>query len=70
MCPIYEWQCQNCGKIEEIMHHFEEPSDIEAPLCCGKYMERRISVVNHTFGWRLTEASHIRGNPDEFERRI
>ncbi len=66
--PLYEWMCQNCGKIEEILHGYGR--DVDGPICCGKVMERKVSVVNHTFGWRFSEASHLPGHKDELVRRI
>ena len=64
--PLYQFMCGNCGKVEERLQPFGD----NAPFCCGKFMERKMSVSNSTFGWRLTEASHLPGNKDELERNI
>ncbi len=38
---------------------------------CGKLAGKVLSVVNHSFGWRLTERSHTRFGPkNEVERDV
>jgi len=42
--PIYEYQCQACGKIsEELVHGFFSPKNPKCPDC-GKDMERCLSI--------------------------
>lgn len=65
--PLYEWQCENCGKVEETISSW----DVDAPMCCGKVMERKLSACHWSFGWRLSDESHhVRFHKDELVRNI
>jgi len=66
--PLYEFQCQACGHKFDKLRKIEERSFTNCPEC-GARTTPIISVVNHTFGWILSEESHIRG-PDELVRNI
>ena len=37
---------------------------------CGVTSQRKYTPIPALFGFRLTEASHIRGNKDEYERDV
>jgi len=69
--PLYEFECNSCG------HRFEELHRSEVPYTkctqCGKVAKKLVSVVNHSFGWRLTDRSLYggKGDPkDEYEKDI
>ena len=66
--PQYEYECPNCNHRFEIIQRYSDSAFEKCPECKAT-AERLISVANHTFGWRLTEQSHISG-PDELERDI
>jgi len=67
--PNYEYECPACGCKFEVMLGYEDRALVRCPKC--KTVARRlISVVNHTFGWRLTDASHERFSEDEWERDV
>lgn len=67
--PIYEYHCPVCGANFDVRLSMNDKSLIRCPICRSE-AKRRMSVVNHTFGFRLTEESHIKGNPDEYERDV
>ncbi len=64
--PLYLFSCPVCGKEAEILQSMNGTP----PVCCGKTMERRITAANHSFGWRLTAASHLPGRKDELEKDV
>jgi len=66
--PLYEYKCP----LGHITAKFKAMNDYNKPVkCdCGLTAERILSPCNATFGWRLTESSHIKGNPDQLERAI
>jgi putative FmdB family regulatory protein len=61
--PFYEYFCQACGYQFEKFNRIAERDLASCPKC-GARADRKISVVNHTFGWTLADSSHERGNPD------
>lgn len=65
---IYEYECFK-GHRSEVKRAMVDRNN---PLrCdCGLMTERRLSVVNNTFGWRFTEASNERWAKEETERDI
>jgi hypothetical protein len=65
--PLYEMTCENGHSFEKLCAVYNM-----TVICpeCGKPGIKRMSTVNHTFGWRLTESSHIKGHKDELERDI
>jgi putative FmdB family regulatory protein len=65
---LYLYQCENCGTFEAISPM--PGKDIEKCPDCGSKAKRIIAPVNHTFGWRLSDASHERGHKDELVRDI
>lgn len=68
--PIYEYLCQGCGHQFEKLRTLENRDMVSCPDC-GARATRKISVVNHTFGWRLTDESHnVKFHKDELERNI
>ncbi len=69
--PNYVYHCPECGGEFEKLRSIEI-KDIENIGCpfCGAKAELKISLVNHTFGWRLTEKSHEKGQKDELEPNV
>lgn len=69
--PIYEHKCPRCDDKFEVMLPMDDcnlPAD--CPLC-GQKADRVFSVVNHTFGFKLTDACNERFGPQcEVERDI
>ena len=68
--PVYEYRCGRCEHGFEVLEPMPGTETKDCPHCDGR-ATRRISVVNHTFGFRLTERAHIVGNPkEEMERAV
>lgn len=66
--PHYEYQCPEGHITEEL--RIVEFRNCPITCHCGLEARRKFSVFNWSFGWRLSDDSHIRGNPDEFVRNI
>jgi putative FmdB family regulatory protein len=65
---LYQYRCPE-GHITELSRKISERND--TVICeCGKEAKRIFSPLNFTFGFRLSDSSHERGNPDEFVRDI
>ena len=68
--PMYEYLCPECGVKFEKRGRYSDESYEACPVCksiAGKVM----SVVNHTFGWTLSERSHERFGPrDEIVKDV
>lgn len=66
--PLYEYLCRKGHRFEKL----QRSRDVEIETCpeCGIVSDRLISVVNHAFGWTLSEASHERFAKDEFVRDV
>lgn len=71
--PIYEYKCLKCGyRDEKLLPRMEGGLVFICPEC-NKQMERKMSAVNWSFGWRLTDRSLYggKGDPrDEYERNV
>ena len=67
---IYLYYCAYCDKSFEIKKPMAKSGEDEVCPKCGVKAMRRYTAVAHTFGWRLTEKSHEKGNKDELERDI
>jgi putative FmdB family regulatory protein len=66
--PVYVYCCAKCGDFEIIS---PMPGKAKEPCPkCGKESSRRIARVNHSFGWRLSDESHLKGHKDELVRDI
>jgi len=65
---LYEYECA-CGQRFESIREFA--ARFVAPPSCGQITSPKPSPVNWSFGWRLTERAHIKGNnPDEYEKDV
>jgi len=51
----YIFRCEKCGNEKEVRQSFYQTP----PACCEQPMERKMSAVNSTFGWRFSETSHL-----------
>ena len=68
--PLYEYVCEPCHLRFEVRKPVEKRHKAQCPNC-GKLAFKVMSVVNHTFGFRLSDASHERFGPrDEMERNV
>lgn len=66
---LYEYKCQ-CGKEFEARMPIHQRNEAHCPDC-GRLAEKKISVVNHTFGFRLSDESmNVKGVKDEFVRNV
>ena len=68
--PIYEYKCEPCRFKFEALKNIKDRHNANCPKC-GQSAGKVMSVVNHTFGFRLTDRSHERFGPrDEYEKDI
>jgi len=66
---LYEYFCEKCQLRFEARKPMKERETAQCPKC-GELAPKVISVVNHTFGWRLSDDSHIKGHKDKLVRDI
>ena len=67
--PYYEYKC-SCGHNFEQRKAAQERQFAQCPVC-GKTVEKKMSLANFTFGFRLTDESHnVKWHQDEFERAV
>lgn len=69
MTPLYGYRCGRCDNRFERTRAMDDRHTASCPQC-GLLAVIVPSPVNHTFGWRLTEASHERWATDQYERDI
>jgi putative FmdB family regulatory protein len=69
--PIYEYRCQDCGKVHEFIQKFSDAPKTECPECGGR-LEKLISNTSFVLkgsGWYVTDyASGDRKNKMEAEK--
>lgn len=55
--PLYEYQCQSCHKIQEVMQKFSDPALTHCSQCDGelKKIISRSSFVLNGSGWHHTD---------------
>ena len=66
--PLYQYKCPD-GHEFEALRSISSRDNAPCPTC-GKDSQAQMSTCNWSFGWRLTENSHIKGNKDEFEKNV
>lgn len=45
--PLYEYQCQRCGKTFEMLRRISDADcDLECPACHSKKVERQLSTFS------------------------
>ena len=65
---IYLYKCPPCGLSFEVNKPMADASRHEqCPECSAKAIRKYTPLPAH-YGWILSEASHIAGNPDELVR--
>jgi len=65
--PIYEYECTQCGKIEEVLQKFSDKPLTKCPSCTGKLHKL---VSQSTFhlkgtGWYVTDYANKSGSSDK-----
>ena len=65
---VYTYKC-TCGQRFEARMPMPGEDVCNCPFC-GQKARRVPSLVNFTFGWRLSDESHLKGHPDEFVRDV
>ena len=68
MSPLYEYWCKSCGHQCEIVQGFDATTVLRCPNCDGAAY-RKPSRFSFSFGWRLTEDSHIPNPHPELGRK-
>lgn len=49
--PLYEYECQKCGKLTEILQsHSEDDKDVKCPECGSPEMRRKFSTFGIAMG--------------------
>ncbi len=55
--PLYEYRCENCGKVFEVIQKFSD-APLEVHTDCGGHVERLLSTPALQFkgsGWYITD---------------
>jgi putative FmdB family regulatory protein len=65
---LYEYRCE-CGCEFEARRPVKDRDTAACPKC-GKVARKRLSIVNYSFGWRLSDDSHIKGHSDELVKDV
>jgi putative FmdB family regulatory protein len=55
--PVYEYECEGCGKVHEAIQKFSDPALTECPDCRGS-LRKLISSTSFVLkgsGWYLTD---------------
>lgn len=68
--PLYEYECPAGHRSEALRPYSERDTPTLCPKGCGKPAKAVLSPCNYSFGWRLTDESHTKGNPDKLEADI
>jgi putative FmdB family regulatory protein len=66
---LYEYQCHCCHSVFEYRKAVEERQTAVCPHCNG-IGDKRPSLFGYTFGWRLSDESHLAGHKDELVKDI
>jgi putative FmdB family regulatory protein len=62
--PLYEYKCDRCGDVFEVIEKFSDPPLQEHPSC-GGHVERLLSAPALQFkgtGWYVTDYARNSGN--------
>ena len=65
--PIYEYQCQSCGKRTEVLQRMDDPPPAACPSCGGE-VKKLISSPAFQFkgsGWYATDYASKKGGGEE-----
>lgn len=56
--PIYEYQCQSCGEVSELVQKFSDPPATECPHCHQPELQKLVSAAAFHLkgqGWYVTD---------------
>ncbi len=55
--PIYEYKCQSCGQVVELLQRIGEPGPDSCPSCGGamKRLLSQTSFILNGSGWYVTD---------------
>ena len=62
--PLYEYKCERCGDVFEVMQKFSD-APVETHEGCGGHVERLLSAPALQFkgtGWYITDYARNSGN--------
>src|ERR1041384_5993747 len=62
--PLYEYKCERCGDVFEVMQKFSD-APVEVHEGCGGHVERLLSAPALQFkgtGWYITDYARQSGN--------
>ncbi|MBS1984383.1 MAG: zinc ribbon domain-containing protein [Bdellovibrionales bacterium] len=55
---IYEYKCEDCGKVHEVWAKMSDPAPTECPFCKSAKLEKVISATSFSLkgtGWYTTD---------------
>jgi putative FmdB family regulatory protein len=58
--PIYEYECQKCHELTEVMQKMSDPPPAKCPKCGAKKLQRVMSQTSFQLkgeGWYITDYS-------------
>lgn len=65
--PIYEYECEDCGKISEVMQKFDDEPLSTCPICGGivhKLISQSSFILKGT-GWYVTDYARAQNKRKE-----
>ncbi len=69
--PIYEYECEDCGKISEVMQKFDDEPLSICPICGGivhKLISQSSFILKGT-GWYVTDYARVQNKRKEEKTR-
>lgn len=70
--PIYEYECEDCGKISEIMQKFDDEPLSSCPLCGGNVHKliSQSSFILKGSGWYVTDYARTQNKKQEGKTKL
>ena len=66
--PIYEYECQECGKVSEFLFHsFSEKETLTCPSCGSHNLNRLLSIPSLLKGGAATPGTTCCGRTERCE---
>lgn len=68
--PVYEYQCSDCGRIEEVLQKVSDPALTQCPKCNGHLKK----LISHSAfhlkgtGWYVTDYSGAKCKSENKEK--
>ena len=63
--PIYEYKCNECGKVQEVLHKkITTVESVTCPDCGGEDLTRLISTANVSIGGTLSKGTTCCGREE------